>query len=105
MKITKILTIAALSFAAHGIQAQVINADYKNNNHKNMAELDMEMPLESGKKPFSYEDKSETAKNMIMPLSSSPEDFSYTKEEVKFNINKIAKKIREKNTKIKALKA
>lgn len=107
MKVTKILTIAALTFVAHGVHAQVTNVEglnvVKANATMNQsADLDMEMPLESAKKPFSYENTSES-KGMEMPLASSPEKFSYSKDQVKANISKLSEKFRN-NSEVKPFK-
>lgn len=91
MKITKILTIATLAFAAHGVQAQIFPNDTKITN------LSMEMPLESNKAPFSYNNEVGNEKLMEMPLESSEKPFSYSKEEVKSNIMSLAEKFRNNN--------
>lgn len=102
MKITKILTIATLAFAAHGVQAQVSHDNHKSvqknvvsQPNSQATNLSMEMPLESYKEPFSYNIKSEVDNDMEMPLESSKKPFSYSKDEVKSNIISISEKLRD----------
>ena len=101
MKVTKILTIAALTFAAHGIHAQVTKEGLHTSKVNSLIKtsqldsMDMQMPLESAKEPFSYENKFHTQDNMVMPLESTQETFSYSKEKVKANISQLSEKFRK----------
>jgi hypothetical protein len=103
MKFKKLLAISAVALAAH---SQMAHAQWSNIDESQLTNSNMEMPIESEPKPFSYDTINVKAK-MDMPLASETKPFSYndggsmpmeSKEETSNKISGVLEKMRNNST-------
>lgn len=101
MKFKKLLALGVVAFAAH---SQMAHAQWSNFDVSKLDNLNMEMPIESEQKPFSYDSVNSKAK-MEMPLASDSKSFSYdempmaSKEDVSGKMSSILEKMRNDTNK------